>query len=139
MLQKTVSIILLVCFLFQINCATTNKVPVATYDYDKLAEAERIFVTVKSGREYELVAFKFTDTLIEGTAITRNSSKAILTQEKIKIESEDVEFITVEKSEFKWVPFRRGCFIGGGIGIAAAAIVVGVAFVLILYAYSVSG
>lgn len=100
MFRKSICVILIACFIFQISCATTKTMPVASYDYDKLKEEKTIFVTVKSRQEYELVDFEITNTHIIGNYITRSpDSQIILTKEKIEIKLEDIELIRVEKTE----------------------------------------
>ncbi len=100
MLRKAICIILIACFLFQIRCATTKTLPVVSEDYDKLKEEKEIFVTVKSGQEYELIEFEITDTHIIGNSITKDpDSQIILSKEKIEIKLEDIELILVKKTE----------------------------------------
>ena len=101
MFRKAISIILIACFLFQINCATTTKtMPVESYDYDKLTKEKTIFVTTKKEEEYELINFEITDTDIKGLSIVRRPySRDIIKKEKFEIKLEDIEFILVKKTE----------------------------------------
>ena len=100
MVRKAISIILIASIILQISCATTKRLPVASNDYDKLKEEKGIFVTMRSGQEYELIDFKITDTHIIGTSIIRYSYPPYkVTREKIEIKLEDIELIHVKENE----------------------------------------
>ena len=109
MFKKSITIILIACLLFQIDCATTKAVPVLRKEYDKLKEEKTIFVTMRSGQEYELIDFKITDTHIIGTSIVR--TEYTITKKKIEIKLEDIELIEVKKSRVT----ARGILIPVGI------------------------
>ena len=117
MFRKAISIVLIACFLFQINCATTKTIPFTSYDYDKLKNEKIIFVTVKSGQKYELIDFEITDTHLIGFSIVRKhpSSRRIIEKEKFTVELEDIEFIVVENTEITVGGVIQGILIGVGV------------------------
>jgi len=114
MFRKSICVILIAGFIFQIGCATTKKLPVASYDYDKLKEENTIFVTMRSGQKYELIEFEITDTHIIENSITKDpDSQIILSKENIEIKLEDIELILVKKPELgEEYYFIVGCCLG---------------------------
>ncbi len=73
MFRKTITIIVLACFLFYTGCASViQKVPVKETEYDDIKIAKKIYVTTKGGIEHEIIQFEYTETLLIGEELLPN-------------------------------------------------------------------
>lgn len=94
---RVVCIILSLCVLFEMSCATTRKLPVSSYKPEQLMEYETIIVTLKNGQKFTLTNFAITDTHIVGVIVLRTTADKTQIPEKIKIiKLEDIAFIQIK-------------------------------------------
>ncbi len=99
MFRKTITIIVLVFFIFYTGCASVvSKVQVKESEYDAIKIAEKIFVTTKAGVEHEVIEFKFTETHLIGKEIFRITKSFQFPKKKtkhIKISLSDIKSVKV--------------------------------------------
>ena len=92
MLKKIITLMVLACFLLYTGCASIiSNVQVYDSEYDKILKVEKVFITTKDGKRYEVVKFKFTETHLVGQEIRGRA-----TAEPIQISLSDIDLIEIK-------------------------------------------
>lgn len=106
--RRVVSIILLFCLSFQLKCASSRNLPVASYDYDKLKKQSIIQVYLIEGPIYRMTNISFARTQLTGDILTEER----LYDRTITIRLEEIDFIVVDKREITVAGVSQAAFIG---------------------------
>ena len=96
MFKKYLFITLFASFFLQVNCATTKRVPVQTFNKNDLERAKKIFIITKDKQIFKIVDFTITDSLIIGKS-SASARVGIWGKERreIKIRIKNIESIVV--------------------------------------------
>ncbi len=97
--RRVVSVTVLTCLLLQTACATTKTVPIMSDHYGDITEEDRIFVTLRTGEQYELINCTITATHINGIRIVRGRKNKYVSSEGIAIALKDVATIHAESTD----------------------------------------
>lgn len=115
MLKKIILIVFIFSYLINFNCGFRS-VLVQSSEYDKLKKENRIFVTDKTGKMYEIIDFEITETHIKGTSVLERDSRSmeVVNAEKVEIRLEDVESVITKKYKVSLgFKFIATCILGG--------------------------
>lgn len=91
MFKKLITLSVLACFLFYTGCASIiSNVQVDDSEYNEIMRVEKVFVTTKDGKRYEVINFKFTETHLVGQEVRDGTIT-----EPIQISLSDIDHIEI--------------------------------------------